>query len=96
MQSTKKDKFFQNFICFLYKPINGTINVILHLMPHNAVFIVKAVIWTGVIGACQEPAHLVFVKVCHASEAIVIIVIDIVHTGLAVGRFSVLHRSFLL
>ena len=60
-------------------------------MADNAVFVVKAVVGTGVVGALQETVHLVLVEIDHADVAFVVFVVDIVSAGLAVCSFFVLH-----
>ncbi len=64
-----------------------------HLMSYNTVLIIKAEIRAGVVRACEKSAHFVLVKVCHAGEAVVIIVINVVHAAFAVGGFTVIHHE---
>lgn len=62
-------------------------------MFYNAVFIVKAEVRAGVVRACEKSAHFVLVEVRHAGEAVVIIVINVVHAAFAVGGFCIIHRE---
>ncbi len=56
-------------------------------MAYYAVFIVQPVIRAGVVRAVQETVHFVLVEIDHTYVAVVIIVVDVVGAGLAVGDF---------
>jgi len=61
------------------------------LMAHHAVFVIKAVIRTGIVRAVQKAIHLIFVEVDHTHITVIVVVIDIVRAGLAVG-YLLFHR----
>ena len=61
------------------------------LMPYHAVFIVKAIVRTGIIRSLNETCHFIFVKIHHAYVAVVALVIDIVGAGLAVCSIFLIH-----
>lgn len=60
-------------------------NVVSILMSYNAVFVIKTVVGAGVIRSGEEARHFVLIKIHHAHEAVVILVVDIIGAGLAVG-----------
>ena len=60
-------------------------------MAHNAVFVIKTVVGTAVIASLQKAVHLVLVEVDHAHIAVIILVIDVVCAGLAIGCFWIAH-----
>lgn len=53
-------------------------------MSHDSVFIVKAVVGAGVIRPREEACHFVLIEVNQAYIAVVILIVDIVHTAFAV------------
>lgn len=60
-------------------------DVVSILMPYNAVFIVKAVVGTGVICSGEETRHFVLIEIHHTHKAVVVLVVDVIGAGLAVG-----------
>lgn len=63
-------------------------------MPYNAVFIIKAVIRAGIVRTLQKLIHLVLVKIYEADIAVIIIIIDIICTGLTVRSFLSAHVRY--
>lgn len=70
-------------------------NVASILMPYNTVFVVKTIVWTGVIRSGEESRHFVLIKIHHAHEAVVVLVVDVIGAGLAVGRPRSSHSDHL-
>ncbi len=60
-------------------------------MAHHAVLVVEAIVGTGVVGALHKSVHLVLVEIYHTDVAVVVLVINIVGAGLAVGGGFLLH-----
>ena len=54
------------------------------LVAHHAVFVIKAVIGTGIISPVEKTVHLVLVKVHHTDIAVIIVIINVIRTGLTV------------
>ena len=61
-------------------------------MSHDAVFVVEAIVWTGVVSSLKEAVHFVLIEINHAHEAVVVIIVDKIRAGFAVGDFFLLHK----
>lgn len=56
-------------------------------MPHYPVFVVKAEIGAGIVGAVYKSVHFVLVKIYKAGITFVILVIHVIYTAFAVSGF---------
>lgn len=65
------------------------------LMPDNAVFIVKAIVRAGIIRSLKKASHFIFIKINHAGVAVVVVIVDVISTGITVGRGLLLHLNIL-
>lgn len=61
------------------------------LVAYYSVFIIKPVIRTGIVCTVEKSVHLVFIKIYHAYIAFIIVIIDIIGTGLTVCSFFLIH-----
>lgn len=62
-------------------------------MTYNAVFVVKAVIRTGIISAVEEAVHLVLIKIHHTHIAVVFLVVDVIRAGFTICCRFFIHTA---
>ena len=62
-------------------------------MTDYSVFVVETVVRAGVVGALQEAVHFVLIEVYHTDVAVVVLVINVIGAGLAVGGFFLFHDA---
>ena len=61
------------------------------LVADDAVFVIQAVVGAGVVGAGQETSHFVLVQIHHTDVAVVVVIVNVICTGLAVCDLLVAH-----
>lgn len=77
------------------RKVNAPTHVWLHLMPHDQIFIIKLVIRTVVKRARQKTHHIILIEIHVTDIALVILIINKVHAGIAVRYFLHLIAPFM-
>lgn len=71
--------------------MRNTAVIFSHLMPYNSILVVRTVIRTVGASACEKCIHLILVQLSKAAEAIIILVVNIIHTAFTLN--SVHHTQ---